>query len=210
MIIQCDFDGTIIENNISVILRQKYAYGDWENIDSDYLQGNLSVEQSNKLQFALIKETRETLQELILQNIEVRPGFAKFLSYCRESKIRFVIVSSGLDFYIETVLDHIGMSDLELKCGQTKFKKKKGIEVYYTSPAGKKIDRGFKVECLNWLKNDDDDILYIGDGLSDVEAARQASRIFAIGHLPRYLDAQSIPYSTYTDFHDLKKQISQA
>ena len=58
MIIQCDFDGTIISNNLSVLLRERYACGDWQKIDSDYLHGHLTVEQSNKLQFALIKEDK--------------------------------------------------------------------------------------------------------------------------------------------------------
>jgi len=43
MIIQCDFDGTIISNNLSVLLREKYACVDWQKIDSDYLQGYLTT-----------------------------------------------------------------------------------------------------------------------------------------------------------------------
>ncbi|GAH48434.1 unnamed protein product, partial [marine sediment metagenome] len=56
MIIQCDFDGTIIRNNLSVLLREHFARGNWRRIEDDYLHGKLTVEQSNKLQFALIKE----------------------------------------------------------------------------------------------------------------------------------------------------------
>ncbi len=99
MIIQCDFDGTIISNNLSILLREKYACGDWQKIDSDYLRGHLTVEQSNKLQFALIKEPKERLQEFVRQHIELRPGFVEFVRYCQESAIPFTIVSSGLNFY---------------------------------------------------------------------------------------------------------------
>jgi len=133
MIIQCDFDGTIIRNNLSVLLRERYACGDWRKIDSDYLRGGLTVEQSNKLQFALIKEPKERLQEFVRQHIELRPGFVEFVRYCQESAIPFVIVSSGLDFYIEPVLAQIGMPDLELHCGQTSFGKngiaQRGVQV---------------------------------------------------------------------------------
>mgnify|MGYP000188545422 CR=1 FL=1 len=121
MIIQCDFDGTIIKNNLSVLIREEYACGDWQRIDSDYLHGHLTVEQSNKLQFALIKEPKERLQAFIRQHIELRPGFVEFVGYCQKSAIPFAIVSSGLDFYIEPVLAEIGMLDLELHCGQTTF-----------------------------------------------------------------------------------------
>jgi len=101
MIIQCDFDGTIIRNNLSVLLREKYARGDWQRIDSDYLHGHLTVEQSNQLQFSLIKESKEKLQEFVRQHIEVKPGFVEFVRYCQESTIPFVIVAADSIFTLD-------------------------------------------------------------------------------------------------------------
>ncbi len=206
MIIQCDFDGTITRNNLSVLLREKYAHGDWHKIDADYLHGRLTVEQSNKLQFARIKESKEKLQEFVRQHIEVMPGFPEFVRYCRESAIPFVIVSSGLDFYIETVLAQIGMPDLELHCGQTSFGKD-GIAVSYTNPEGSIIDMGFKRKYLSWLKKRGENIIYIGDGLSDLEAAHHADHVFATGHLLRLLRAESVDYSIFSDFYALLHQV---
>ena len=206
MIIQCDFDGTIIRNNLSILLRENFAHGDWRKMEADYLHGRLTVEQSNKLQYALIKEPKEKLKEFVRQYIAVRPGFAEFVRYCRENTIPFVIVSSGLDFYIETVLARIGMSDLELHCGRTSFGKD-GIAVSYYGPEGGVIGRGFKRKCLTWLKKRDKNVIYIGDGLSDLEAARQAGHVFATGHLLRLLRAESVPCSVFDDFHHLLHQI---
>lgn len=206
MIIQCDFDGTIIRNNLSVLLRERYAGGDWQRIDSDYLHGYLTVEQSNKLQFSLIKEPKEKLQEFVRQHIEVKPGFVEFVRYCRESAIPFVIVSSGLDFYIEPVLAEIGMPDLELHCGRTSFSRD-GIDVSYYAPEGNIINQGFKKRYLTWLKKRGTNIIYLGDGLSDLEAARQADYVFATGHLLDLLDTQSIACSAFSDFYDLQRQI---
>ncbi len=206
MIIQCDFDGTIISNNLSVLLREKYACGDWQKIDSDYLHGHLTVEQSNKLQFALIKESKERLQEFVRQHIELRPGFVEFVRYCQESAIPFAIVSSGLDFYIETVLAQIGMRYLELHCGRTSFSRD-GIDVVYYDPAGNIVNQGFKIKYLTWLKERGTNIIYLGDGLSDLEAARQADHVFATGHLLDLLDTYSIERSAFSDFYDLQRQI---
>ena len=206
MIIQCDFDGTIISNNLSVLLREKYAYGDWQKIDSDYLHGHLTVEQSNKLQFAFIKESKERLQEFVRQHIEVKPGFVEFVQYCQESAIPFAIVSSGLDFYIEPVLAEIGMPDLELHCGRTSFSRD-GIDVSYYDPEGNIINQGFKKKYLTWLKKRGKNIIYLGDGLSDLEAARQADYVFATGHLLDLLDIHSIERSAFSDFSDLLYQV---
>jgi len=206
MIIQCDFDGTIIRNNLSVLLREKYACGDWRKIDSDYLHGHLTVEQSNKLQFAFIKESKERLQSFIRQHIELRPGFVEFVRYCQESAIPFAIVSSGLDFYIEPVLAEIGMPDLELHCGQTFFSRD-GIDVSYYDPEGNIINRGFKRKYLAWLKKRGTNIIYLGDGLSDLEAARQADHVFATGHLLDLLSSEPVICNGFSDFRDLLHQV---
>ena len=206
MIIQCDFDGTIIRNNLSVLLREHFARGNWRRIEDDYLHGKLTVEQSNKLQFALIKEPKERLQEFVRQHIELRPGFVEFVRYCQESAMPFVIVSSGLDFYIEPVLAQISVPDLELHCGQTSFGKN-GIAVSYTDPEGNIVNEGFKYKCLTWLKKRGKDIIYIGDGLSDLEAARQANHIFATGHLLDLLSSAPVIYNGFSDFYDLLRQV---
>jgi len=206
MIIQCDFDGTIIKNNLGVLLREKYACGDWQRIDSDYLHGHLTVEQSNKLQFAFIKESKERLQDFVRKHIELRPGFIEFVRYCQESAIPFVIVSSGLDFYIEPVLIEIGMPGLELHCGRTSFSRN-GIGVSYYAPEGNIINRGFKKKYLAWLKKRGKNIIYLGDGLSDLEAACQADHVFATGLLLDLLDTHSIARSAFSDFYDILRQV---
>jgi len=206
VIIQCDFDGTIIRNNLSVLLRETFAQGDWQRIESDYLLGQLTVEQSNRLQFACIKEPKEKLQEFVRQHIELRPGFLEFVRYCRKSDIPIVIVSSGLDFYIKPVLAQTRMPDLELHCGQTSFGKD-GIIVSYYDPEGNIINKGFKRKHLSSLKKRDNNVVYIGDGLSDLEAARQADYVFATGHLERLLNTEAVACNAFSDFYDLLSQV---
>jgi len=206
MIIQCDFDGTITTNNISLLLREKFAIGNWRKIESDYLGGRLAVEESNKRQYALIKESKERLQAFVRQHIELRPGFVEFVRYCQESAIPFAIVSSGLDFYIEPVLVEIGVPDLELHCGRTSFSRG-GIDIAYYDPVGNIVREGFKKKYLAWLRRRGGRVAYIGDGLSDLEAARQADHVFATGHLLDLLDSYSIERSAFSDFYDLQRQI---
>ncbi len=61
MIIQCDFDGTITTNNISVIIRERFAPSEWRKMEEDYFNGKFTVEQSNIAQYRLVTETKETL-----------------------------------------------------------------------------------------------------------------------------------------------------
>jgi len=202
MILQCDFDGTVIQNNLSVLLREHFAGGDWQRIESDFLRGKLTVEQSNRLQFTLVKEPKERLQDFVLRHVKLRPGFVELVKYCQQNAISPVIVSSGLDFYIEPVLAHIGLADLEFYCGRTAFTDN-GIEVTYVDPGGNTIDRGFKNKYLSWLRQRAGNIVYVGDGLSDFEAARNADFVFATGNLVRLLRMEPVAWSSFTDFYDL-------
>jgi len=200
MIIQCDFDGTIIENNLSTLLRENFAPSSWLDIESDFLKGNISVEQSNKLQFALIKEPKEKLQKFVRQHIKLRAGFIDFVSYCNKRCLPFVIVSSGLDFYIEPVLNEIGLDNLELYCAQTAFTSN-GIEVSYYDPEKRSINKGFKSSHLKWLRKRGGELIYLGDGLSDLDAAYQANYVFATGNLQYLLKKNSVIYHSFSDFH---------
>ena len=206
MIIQCDFDGTVTTNNISLLLREKFALGEWRNIESDYFCGRLTVEESNKRQYALIKEPRQNLVTFARDNAKVRAGFLEFIDYCLATGIKFVIVSSGLDFYIEAVLSKISAPQLELHCARTHFSQN-GITVSYIDPDGNTVSAGFKKKYLDWLKRQDNSVTYIGDGLSDLEAAQAADCVFAVNHLHRLLSTNLISHCTFSNFYDILNQI---
>lgn len=200
MIIQCDFDGTIINNNLSTLIRENFAPQNWLDIESDFLKGNISVEQSNIYQFALIKEPKDKLQEFVRQHIKLKAGFIQFVSYCNDKKLPFVIVSSGLDFYIETVLKEFGLYNIELYCAQTSFTSN-GIVVSYCDHEGNTINEGFKSSYLKWLQKRGGEVIYLGDGLSDLDAAHQANHVFATGNLKLLLERDSVTYHSFSDFH---------
>ena len=207
MILQCDFDGTITKNNLSVLIREHFAPDAWRAIETDYLEGRITVEESNRRQFALIKEPKERLQEFVRCHIDVRQGFPKFTADCEVKGNHLVIVSSGFDFYIKVVLSELGMSDTELYCGKTEFSEK-GIMVSYHNHNGNIIEHGFKISYLNWLKWRDKSIIYIGDGLSDLEAVRNANYVFATGHLATLLKEEHVSWSYFTDFNDIRNKLT--
>jgi len=208
MIIQCDFDGTIITNNMSLLLRERFAPGDWRKIESDYLARRLTVEESNKRQFTQIKEPREKLEAFARDHAEVRTGFLDFTHYCLEDGIRLVIVSSGLDFYIEAILNRIGAPRLEVHCAQTSFGQD-GVTVSYVDPRGNTVKDGFKKQHLVRLKRQGEPVTYIGDGLSDLEPACAADSVFTTGQLPGLLSAKSVSHRTFSDFHNILRQIDE-
>ena len=206
MIIQCDFDGTIATDNISILIREEFAAGEWRKMEADYFQGKVSVEESNRRQFTLLREPRDKLVAFAQKHGQVKAGFLEFVNYCRSKDIEFVIVSSGLDFYIQAILEKISAPELELHCARTTFGQE-GITVTYTGPDGNTVKKGFKKQYLDWLRQRSNAIAYIGDGLSDLEPASSADYVFATGSLSKLLEANSISHYTFSNFHDILKQI---
>jgi 2-hydroxy-3-keto-5-methylthiopentenyl-1-phosphate phosphatase len=206
MLIQCDFDGTIIRSNLGVLFRQTFAHGDWKSIESAYAQHRITVEECNRQQYRLITEPIKNLQDFALQHAEVRSGFREFVDYCQQNGIPLVIVSNGADFYIRTILTRIGMSHLELHCGHGTLSGD-GIIISYEDPEGNLLDSGFKSRYLQWLRQRDDTIVYLGDGYSDIESASQADHVLATGALPDMLRAESISATPFDNFHEIVREI---
>ena len=50
-------------------------------------------------------------------------------------------------------------------------------------------------------------IIYIGDGLSDLEAARHADHVFATGHLLDLFNSEPVVCNGFSDFRDLLRQV---
>ena len=208
-IIQCDFDGTIVTNNISLLLRERFAHKRWRAIESEYVAGKISVEESNRRQFRLIRESEEVLGTFARQHAVVRPGFEDFVRYCQSSGARLVLVSSGLDFYIESALTSLSLPRIEVLCARTVFQPD-GVLVEYFDPGGAPVRDGFKLRCLKSLRKQGSPIVYIGDGLSDVEPARNADCVFATGSLRGLLSAASIHCYHFSSFEQITSALAPA
>jgi len=113
-----------------------------------------------------------------------------------------------VDFYIEAVLDRIGMSHLEHYCGRGVFRGN-GISVQYFGPEVNLLDDGFKYRYLTWLRQRDSSIIYLGDGYSDIETARQAEHVLATGMLPDLLKMESVVAAAFDDFHDVISEVKR-
>jgi len=202
--VQCDFDDTIIIGNLSTALRNAFALEGWQDIEAQYAASQLTVEESNRRQFALVKASKEELQEYASQMVIVRPGFQEFADYCRRVGIGFTIVSSGLDLYIEPVLEKLNLLDLEMYSGHGRVTDD-GIAVAYTDPWGVDCQEGFKLACLRYLRQRGQPIIYIGDGLSDIAPAIEADYIIARDSLREHFRRTSLHHFSFETFHDVRQ-----
>src|SRR4030067_688173 len=95
-LVQCDFDGTITEEDVSFMLLDTFADGNWRERLKDYQAGKISVGRFNTEAFAMVKADRASLVKVAKSTVRIRTGFSDFHAYCKQKDFRLVIVSNGL------------------------------------------------------------------------------------------------------------------
>lgn len=200
-LVQCDFDGTLTKEDVSFLILDSFADGDWRKLFEDYKEGRISVGSFNTLAFQLVKADKETLEKFIKAKTKIRDGLLELLEFCRVNNFRFVIVSNGLEFYINIIMKALDIDDVEVFAAQAVFNPD-GIKTKYIGPDGNEIQNDFKKAYIKYFLNDGYRIIYIGNGDSDILPARLADKIFATDTMLtacRLMNIECIPFSSLND-----------
>ena len=199
---QCDFDGTLTEEDVSFLILDAFATGDWRQLLADYREGKIPVGRFNMKAFAMVKADKPTLLQFVKSKAKIRAGFHELLAYCHRQGFEFVIVSNGLDFYIKTILRDIGMDNIEVFAAQTRFVAN-GIDVRYIGPKGNQLEDNFKDAYVSLFLGRGYRLIYAGNGISDVSPARQAHHIFATGELLTCCQEMNLNCTPFIDLNDV-------
>jgi 2-hydroxy-3-keto-5-methylthiopentenyl-1-phosphate phosphatase len=202
--IQCDFDGTITIEDASFLILDTYIPGKWQSLFEEYQQGKMTVGEFNSTVFSIVRADKKSLLNMIREKVSVREGFPEFVEYCRSNGYRIVIVSNGLDFYIEDIIRRFGFNDVEVHASNTVFNEN-GLVVRHRGPDGKYLDADVKAAYTEYFLGQGYRVIYLGDGRSDVIPASKSHHVFATGSLVEYCDSEKIPYIPFTDFHQVVK-----
>ncbi len=201
-LVQCDFDGTITEEDVSFLLLDAFADGDWRRLLAEHKEGKISVGRFNTRAFTMIKENKQTLDRFVREKARLRPGFHKLLAYCQQKGYRLVIVSNGLSFYIKTILETVGVNNIELHAAQAHFGAD-GILARYIGPKGTEVQDGFKEAYIRHFLRNGYRVIYIGNGVSDISPAALAHHIFATGPLLAHYKEANLNCTPFVDLNDV-------
>jgi len=207
-LVQCDFDGTITEEDASFFLLDAFAQGDWRRLLREYKEHKISVGEFNTRAFAMVKADEPTLLETLKDKIKVRAGFHELVDYCLGKDFRLVIVSNGLDFYIKAVLKELALENVEMHAAQASFHPE-GMKVQYVGPDDKRLEDGFKEAYVKTFLKLGYRIIYMGNGDSDVAPAQYAHHIFATGELLAYCRENNLKYKPLENFIDAVRDMEQ-
>jgi 2-hydroxy-3-keto-5-methylthiopentenyl-1-phosphate phosphatase len=205
-LVQCDFDGTVTEEDTSFFLLDAFAQGDWRRLLREYKEHKISVGEFNTKAFAMVEADKPTLLGALKGKVKVRAGFHELVNYCRRKGFRLVIVSNGLDFYIEATLKDLGLENLEVHAAQASFHPE-GMEVQYVGPDGKRLEDGVKEAYTKLFLKLGYRVIYVGNGDSDFAPAKYAHHVFATGELLVYCREKNLNYKPFDNFIDVVRDL---
>ncbi len=158
-LVQCDFDGTITDGDVSFQILDEFSDPGWRDKLNEYMAGKISVNRFNASVFSKVKVDKETLDNFVRAKAVIRPGLDDLLQACRERDFRFVIVSNGMMFYIDAILKMLKLNE-EFVAARANFKLE-GMEAWYEGPDGQPVEEGFKEAYTNYFLRQGYRIIYM-------------------------------------------------
>jgi 2-hydroxy-3-keto-5-methylthiopentenyl-1-phosphate phosphatase len=209
-LVLCDFDGTVSAEDLGYSLRTHFASGDWEAIDRKFCQGKIGSKEAYTEIERILRGDESGLNRLIDQHSGIDPCFLPFCNACRQANIDVKIISDGLDVYIRRVLGIHHLSEVPYYSNLGEFLS--GQRMAFRFPhANKGCGRcgTCKKKLLQLHRKDYDFIVFVGDGLSDRCAAREADLVFAKGTLYPHCIDQDISCRFFDNFGEVLSGLSK-
>ena len=197
-----DFDGTITQNDVGADLFDTFSKKESQKIVSQWLKGEISSRECLTKECELIKLTKSELKKFALSQ-KIDGKFPDFVDLCKREKLKLVILSDGLDFYIKLILKKFGLEKLPFYSNILRFEGRKLKPEFPYFDQGCGNCENCKRYHLKNLKERKQKVVYIGDGLSDKCAVREADFVFAKNDLHTFCVKENIKHFPFRNFGDV-------
>ena len=210
-VIFCDFDGTITEqDNIIAIMRHFNPPG-WEETTTKILNRQISIKDGVSALFALLPSAKKAdIINYAIDNITIRKGFADFVQFCRERRIKLIITSGGIDFFIYPILKRYGIQN-DIYCNNRDFQDEH-IRIIWPHPCGPECDNHCGM-CKPTIVRSFDSKSYhkvlIGDSITDLAAAKLVDFVYAREFLLNKCRELNLKHHPFNTFHDVIEHLKQ-
>ncbi len=210
-VLLCDFDGTIVMVDTCEYLLDTFVADDWRAFNTLLERGAITLEDCTQRQLALLNLTEAEALTALGPITSFRPHFRELVDYCATHDIRFIVVSGGLDFVIHHFLQTAGLEQRVRVYAAASRVTQTGIDLTFPDRVDETA-RDFKEDLVKQHIRQGFQIFYVGDGLSDLNAARRAHVSFVIkgSKLAELCQREQLPHREITDFHEVITALDEA
>jgi 2,3-diketo-5-methylthio-1-phosphopentane phosphatase len=206
-----DFDGTLTRQDVvDSLVRGFCATDEWRKLEDAWQCGRIGSRDCLSGQFGLVRIGEEDL-DAFLASVSLDPGASHLLNLLERRDVPTTILSDGIDWFIDYILR---AHDLQPPPMRSNTLVRAGTSWRLVCPhfssACPVAAAHCKCSSMERLGTPGRWRIYIGDGRSDVCAARKAHLRFAKGTLAENLEDEGLEYVPFTTLHDVCRVLETA
>lgn len=207
----CDFDGTVSIKDVGAQFFRDFVGEKTIRLTDKLISEEISLKiWLRELSEAVAPLKREEFNSY-LDQFSIDPYFKQFVNFLRCNNIDLVILSDGLDAYIQHVLFKAGLDEVKFYANHAEFininGKQKLTVTFPYSDSECELCGNCKRNHMLTLSSDEDIIVYVGDGMSDRCPAKYSDFVFAKRDLLKHCQKNNITYFEYQNFADVQKKL---
>jgi 2,3-diketo-5-methylthio-1-phosphopentane phosphatase len=205
-----DFDNTITHFDVLDSIIKRFAVDNgWIALEDAWRKGRIGSKECLEGQLRSVRTTRKDLLEY-LSRIRIDHHFRGLLSFLRKKGIEPVIVSDSFSFIIDSILKNNGIKKIRVYSNRLKFDKDRLIPIFpHRNESCPLCANCKKMHISNngWAEKP---VVYVGDGLSDICAARSADLVFAKESLLEHFKKTKIKCRMFKNLKDVYRYFQEA
>jgi 2-hydroxy-3-keto-5-methylthiopentenyl-1-phosphate phosphatase len=200
-----DFDGTVCLHDVGVELLEAFGTdparrGPLADVDRAFDAGQVGLRNVLVAEAATLSASDDGLVAFALAHCPLDPTFAPFVAWLHREGVPLTVVSDGFGLHVRPMLEAAGLGHLpvitnEWARGRLRFVAAHPICVGCGTCKKQAVEKA-RVHGA---------VTFVGDGVSDRFGARYADLTFAKNELAEHCKEESIPFSSYENFDDVRK-----
>ncbi len=198
-----DFDNTITTRDVIDDIVDKFSKDKrWEELEDQWKKGRIGSRICLQGQIKGVRIIKEALDKY-LTSIKLDSYFKKLFCLLGRHKIKTLVLSDNFEYILGRILKYHKICGLKVYANRIKFAEDRLFPYFPFGDKSCAICGHCKKK--NFLENIQKKSfsVYIGDGLSDVCAAKYANFVFAKGTLLRYFRKHGLACIPYKDLGDV-------
>ena len=200
-----DFDNTLTDGDILDQVIERFSPNEkWRDWEFSWESGHLPARDCLRLQIENLRVTREELLAYLSQ-VRVDPVFSAILNWAKARGVDVNIVSDSFLPLIHHILRTNGIDVVPVFANDLGFSGDRLIPAFpFYDPA---CARSANAKARHLTSYRNHNVVFAGDGHSDLDAARAADVVFAKSTLARELDAISVAFHPFDNLEPVLKYL---